>query len=209
MVEYRAYVKLDNNENTNIYWSACWCHGRRYFEEVKALDLALRDNILKKIRYLFMFERIAWLSNSEKRLEIRQKHEKPIVDQIFKALKVKVTDSTLLPKSKLATAIGYMLNYERNFRLYLSDPNIRMENNTAERALRKVVIGRKNWLFFGSRRGGEAAAVMYSLVQTCRVMQINPLEYLTDIFKRLMAHPSNKLHELLPDQWAKVNGKNN
>ncbi len=98
-----------------------------------------------------------------------------------------------------------MLNYEKNFRLYLSDPNIRMDNNPAERSLRKVVIGRKNWLFFGSKRAGESAAVIYSIVQTCRSIGIDPIKYLADIFRRMMNHPHNRLHELLPEQWAKLN----
>lgn len=203
---YEAYVKLDADENSDINWAACWCHARRYFENVKAHGLDIRKYMLRKIRYLFMFERIAWQSKPEVRLEIRQKHEKPIVDEIFKTLKAKVADGTLLPKSNLAKAIGYMLNHEDNFKLYLSDPNIRMENNSAERGLRKVVIGRKNWLFFGSKRGGESAAALYSVVQTCRIMGIEPFEYLTDIFRRLMSHPSNSLHELLPDRWAEAKG---
>lgn len=204
---YEAYVKLDNDANSCIEWAACWCHARRYFEEVKSIDLKLRDDVLRKIRYLFMFERLAWKADSSARLKIRQEHELKVVDEIFDLIKKKVAEGTLLPKSNLAKAIGYMQNHENNFRLYLSDPNIRMENNTAERGLRKVVIGRKNWLFFGSRRGGKAAAVIYSLVQTCRVMGIEPSEYLTDIFKRLMSHTNNDLYELLPDKWVELRNK--
>ncbi len=201
---YEAYVKLDADESSCIDRAACWCHARRYFEEVKSIDLKLRDNVLRKIRYLFMFERLAWKADSQTRLKIRQEHELKIIDEIFTMLREKVVEGTLLPKSNLAKAIGYMLKYENNFRLYLNDPNIRMENNTAERGLRKVVLGRKNWLFFGSKRAGEAAAVIYSLIQTCRIMGIEPFEYMTDIFKRLMTHQNNRLFELLPDKWAEA-----
>ncbi len=201
---YDAYVKLDADESSCIDRAACWCHARRYFEEVKSIDLKLRDNVLRKIRYLFMFERLAWKADSQTRLKIRQEHELKIIDEIFTMLREKVVEGTLLPKSNLAKAIGYMLKYENNFRLYLNDPNIRMENNTAERGLRKVVLGRKNWLFFGSKRAGEAAAVIYSLIQTCRTMGIEPFEYMTDIFKRLMTHQNNRLFELLPDKWAEA-----
>ncbi len=201
---YEAYVKLDADESSCIDRAACWCHARRYFEEVKSIDLKLRDNVLRKIRYLFMFERLAWKADSQTRLKIRQEHELKIIDEIFTMLREKVVEGTLLPKSNLAKAIGYMLKYENNFRLYLNDPNIRMENNTAERGLRKVVPGRKNWLFFGSKRAGEAAAVIYSLIQTCRIMGIEPFEYMTDIFKRLMTHQNNRLFELLPDKWAEA-----
>jgi len=94
-----------------------------------------------------------------------------------------------------------MLSREKYFRLYLDDPNIRMENNTAERSLRKIVLGRVNWMFVGSEKGGKAAANLFSLVQTCRAMNIDPHKYLEDLFRRLLSHPANRLHEFLPDQW--------
>jgi len=70
-----------------------------------------------------------------------------------------------------------------------------------KRAIRPLAIGRKNWLFFGSKDGGEAGAILLSFVQTCRGLQINPREYLEDVFRRLMGHPARKLEELLPDRW--------
>ena len=81
-----------------------------------------------------------------------------------------------------------------------------MENSTDERALSKFVIGRKNWMFFGSEKGGEAASVLMSFVQTCRNMDIDPQIYLEDIFKQL---PDGKLVDLLPDRWHKTQSKNN
>jgi len=77
-----------------------------------------------------------------------------------------------------------------------------MDNNIAENGVRKVVIGRKNWLFVGSKKSGEAMANLLSLVQSCRAMKINPQDYLEDIFKRLLSHPHKNLRELLPDQWG-------
>jgi hypothetical protein len=79
----------------------------------------------------------------------------------------------------------------------------RLDNNVAERAVRPLAIGFKNWLFVGNEDGGEAAAIIFSLVQTCRGLKINSREYLDDIMRRLMSHPINKLFELLPDQWFK------
>ena len=76
-----------------------------------------------------------------------------------------------------------------------------MDNNVAERAIRPLAIGRKNWLFFGSLDAGQHSTVIFSLIQTCRSLGINPREYLEDIFRRLPDHNSQKLYELLPDQW--------
>ncbi len=78
-----------------------------------------------------------------------------------------------------------------------------MDNNVAERAVRPLAIGRKNWLFVGNEGGGEAAGIILSLVQSCRAVGANPREYLEDIMRRLMAHSTQKLHELLPDEWLK------
>ncbi len=77
-------------------------------------------------------------------------------------------------------------------------------NNVAERAIRPLALGRKNWLFIGREEGGEVAATLFSLVQSCKTSGVNPEKYLTDVMKRLMSHSANKLHELLPDEWAKA-----
>lgn len=196
---FSAYEKL--GKRAGIIWAACWAHARRKYEEAQSGSAEFRREVLRQMRYLFLFERVAWLRSSEERLRIRQEKEKPIVDRLFALLKAKVVSGELLPKSSLAEAIGYMLTREQNFRNYLDHPDARMDNNIAERALRKLVIGRKNWLFVGSKAAGRSMAVLLSLVQTCRAMEIDPEQYLEDIFKRLLSHPAKKLEELLPDQW--------
>src|SRR4029077_2532911 len=92
--------------------------------------------------------------------------------------------------------IPYLKNYTK-------DALARLDNNVAERAVRPLAIGRKNWLFFGSPDGGEAGAILFSLVQTCRGLSINLREYLEDVMRRIMGHNSQKLYELLPDEWLK------
>lgn len=202
---YSAYEKLNHSEDYEICWAACWAHARRKFENAQSGDQKFRIKILRLIRYLFLFERTALAGNAERRLEIRQNDEKKIVDEIFKMLKGKVKDNTLLPKSQLAEAIGYMLCREENFRLYLDKSETRMDNNIAENGVRKLVIGRKNWLFVGSKRSGKAMANLLSLVQSCRAMKIDPQKYLEDIFKRLPGHPHKDIAQLLPNLWIKGN----
>ena len=80
-------------------------------------------------------------------------------------------------------------------------PDARLDNNVAERGLRPLTIGRKNWLFVGSEDSGRSAATILSLVQTCRNLKINPQEYLEDVLRRIMSHPSKQIHQLLPDSW--------
>jgi len=96
-----------------------------------------------------------------------------------------------------------MLSYEKNFRFYLVHSDAKINNNTAERALRKIVIGRKNWMYLGSRQSGKAMANLMTLIQSCRAMDVNPQTYLQFIYRNLMSYPHNNLHELLPDQWKK------
>ena len=153
---------------------------------------------------MFLHERVACKKNAQFRLKVRLRREKPIVDRIFKKLKDKLVDPKLLPKSKLCDAIKYMLSYEKNFRYYLDHPDAKMDNNTAERALRKIVLGRKNWMYLGSRRSGQTMVNHMTLIQSCRVMGINPQKYLEYIYRNLMSYPHKKLHELLPDRWKEM-----
>ncbi len=183
-------------------------HTRRKFFEAEVGDLIFREWVLRKIKYLFMLEKVAWKRSPEERLEIRLEKEIPIIDELIAKIKGKLTDGRILPKSKLREAIGYFCGLIPHLKNYTKSPWARLDNNVAERAIRPLAIGRKNWLFFGSVEGGEAGGVILSLVQTCRGLGINPMEYLEDVMRRLMGHNAQKLHELLPDQWRKDREKN-
>lgn len=195
--KYGAYEKLA--ERKQITWCPCYSHIRRkFFESENGL---FRDWVLRKIRYLFMLERVAWSRTPEERLQIRQEKEIPIIDELIEKVKEKLGDRRILPKSKLRTALGYFCSLIPYLKNYTQHAYARLDNNVAERAVRPLAIGRKNWLFFGSIDGGEAGAVLLSLVQTCRGLNINPREYLEDVMRRIMSHNAQKLSELLPDQW--------
>ena len=200
--KYAAYEKLGNYEDIN--WCPCWAHIRRKFFEAESGCPEFRQYVLQKIRYLFLFERIAWSRSEEERIKIREEKEGPIIDELTEAIKDKLENGNILPKSKLSKAMGYYYGLIPYLKNYIKDPYARLDNNVAERAIRPLTIGRKNWLFAGSPRGGEAAAIILSLVQTCRGLHINPREYLEDICRRLMGYPANSLSDLLPDNWKKT-----
>lgn len=105
-------------------------------------------------------------------------------------------------KSDLAQAIGYTLAHWTALTRYCEDRHIEIDNNAAERALRGVSLGRKNYLFFGSDAGGERAAAMYSLVETAKLNGLDPEAYLRDVFERIADHPINRIEELLP--WNNI-----
>ncbi len=197
--KYGAYQRLA--EKKVITWCPCWSHIRRKFFDAESGDLPFRDWVLRKIRYLFMLEKVAWARTPEERLQIRQEKEIPIIDELIEKIKTRLMDGKLLPKSKFREALGYFCGLIPYLKNYTKHAFARLDNNVAERAVRPLAIGRKNWLFFGSEDGGEAAAILLSLVQTCRGLQINPREYLEDVFRRQIGHAAQKLEELLPDRW--------
>ena len=197
--KYGAYQSLA--EKKIITWCPCMAHARRKFFEAQAGDPIFRAWVLRKIKYLFMLEKVAWARSPQERLKIRQQYEVPILDELAGRMQKRITEGVLLPKSKLREAIGYYLGLIPYLKNYTTDAFARLDNNVAERAIRPLTIGRKNWIFFGSEDGGQAATILLSLVQTCRGLDINPTEYLEDVFRRLMSHSANKLEELLPDRW--------
>jgi transposase len=199
--KYGAYETLAKEKK--IIWCPCFAHIRRKFVEAESGDIPFRDWVLRKIRYLFMLERVAWNRSEEERLEIRQSKELPIIEEILTGIKERLEKGKILPKSKFKEALGYTLSLSPYLKNYLYHADARLDNNVAERAIRPLAIGRKNWLFLGSEESGKAAAVLLSLIQTCRGLGLNPRVYLEDIMRRIMSHSNQKLHELLPDQWAK------
>jgi len=135
----------------------------------------------------------------EDRCRLRQERAKPIIDGIFERLEeLKVAT---LPSEPLSKAIHYALNQRKALCRYLDDGRLKPDNNTSENAIRPLALGRKNWLFAGSKRGARAAALFLGLVQSCKACQVNPWEYFNDVLRCIMSHPVKNLRELLPDRW--------
>ena len=113
-------------------------------------------------------------------------------------MRVKKAYSQLPKKSSTAKAIAYATNNEKALRRFVDDGNIEIDNNAAERALRSVAVGRKNWLFAGSDNGGKTAAIIYTLIETAKLNDINPVKYLHKIFDVIQDYNSSKMEDLLP-----------
>jgi len=199
--KYGAYEVLANKKK--FIWSPCWAHIRRNFIEGQGGDSKFVNFILRKIKYLFMLERIAWNRSEEERLRIRKEKEDPIIDELIFVIKDKYIEGKATPRSKFKEALGYFIGLIPYLKNYIDHPYARLDNNVAERAVRPLTLGRKHWLFLGNEEGGESAAVILSLVQTCKALNINPREYLHDVMTRLMSHNSQKIDELLPHKWVK------
>ena len=130
------------------------------------------------------------------RLENRQKDSKEIVDKLFVNLKKYRKD--LPAKSSTAKAITYALNLETALKRFLDDGQIEIDNNAAERSMRPIAVGRKNWLFAGSDNGGDTAAGIYSLIETAKMNDINPQLYLTKLLDTIQDYNHKKIADLLP-----------
>jgi transposase len=113
----------------------------------------------------------------------------------------------VLPKSPEGRAIAYTLLNWKALRCYCEDGDLAIDNNGAERSLRGIAVGRRNWMFYESDNGGLTAALLTSLITTCKKLGIDPFAYLRDIFERISTHPSSQLEELLPDEWLSARRK--
>jgi len=200
--KYGAYESLANRED--IIWCPCFAHIRRKFVEMEHGDLTFRDWVIDKLRNLFAIEKLAWELSPEERLDLRQNKAVPVLDKLTAIIEEKSCDASILPKSSFKKALSYFMGLRSHLKNYTQHPFAHLDNNVAERAVRPLALGRKNWLFFGSERGGKASAILFSLIQTCRALEINPREYLEDVCRKFMSYPFNKVEDLLPDNWSRL-----
>ena len=157
---------------------------------------------MKKIDAIFAAERAINGLSAEQRLAFRKERITPLVKDLedwMRAERVKLSRY-----ADVAKAMDYMLKRWTAFTCFLDDGRICISNNAAERALRGIALGRKAWLFAGSERGGERAAVMYTLIQTAKLNNVDPQAWLADVLARIANHPMNDLAALLPWNWKKA-----
>jgi len=199
---YSGYDHLYTDPERGIVEVACWAHARRKFYEAQSSDLMRSTVMLAYVRLLYDVEREArdrQLSPGDRRA-LRQAKSCPILEDIQAYLETE--RPKVLPKSPEGQAIAYTLSNWAALVRYCQDGDLEIDNNGAERSLRGVAVGRKNWMFFGSDNGGRTAAVLSSLIATCKRLRVDPAAYLRDVFGRISGHPHNRLEELLPDRWA-------
>ena len=179
---------------------ACWAHARRpwwdlFLDSKRDADCVAAE-ALRRIRALYEIEEQIRGQPPEVRKAQRQARAGPLLEALQTWLQA------LLPrvsvKSDIAQAIGYSLNRWKALTRYVDDGRLEIDNNAAERALRGVSLGRKNFLFMGSDAGGERAATFYSLVETAKLNGLDPEAYLREVFTRIADHPINRIDELLP-----------
>ena len=184
-----------------IVEAACWAHARRKFFELAELQKApIAIEAVARIDAIFAIEREINGRSSEERWTARAARSRPLVEVLGTWLRANRTK--LSPKVKTATAIDYMLKRWPAFTRFLDDGRVCLSNNAAERAIRGIAVGRRNWTFAGSDAGGRRSAAMYTLIETAKLNGIDPQAWLTDLLARLSGHPTKHVAELLPWNWS-------
>lgn len=190
---------LTLRKKSPVFIVGCMAHLRRYF--VVALEKDPRAaHFIAVIKKLYEIEEEARGLGHDERRTRRQEHATPLLRELMRL--ARVMGPTVLPKSPLGEALTYLRNQMRYVAQYIRDGRLEIDNNGAERQLRGVAVGRKNWLFAGSMKGLHRAALLYSLVQSAKLAGVEPWAYLRDVLDRLPSHPHSRIGDLLPTQWA-------
>ena len=214
---YAGYDKLyePGRAPGPVTQAACWAHARRKFFVLADIEAAARRKsqgktllvlspvameAVKRIDALFEIERAINGLDADTRKAMRAKQSTPIVDAFHSWIREE--RAKLSRHHDLAKAMDYMLNRWGAFVRFLDDGRICLSNNSAERALRGIALGRKSWLFAGSDRGGVRAASLYSLIVTAKINDVDPQAWLADVLARIADHPVHRIDELMPWNWA-------
>jgi len=206
--DYSGWIHADGYPGFNdLYRSgriqemACMAHVRRKFVDVfKSQGLPVPEEAIKRIAKLYAVEKEARGHFPEERIAIRREKAKPLFDNLEAWLGAQLP--TISGKSELAKAIRYALTRMKKMRGYLDNGSLELDNNAAERSMRCVALGRKNFLFVGSENGGKSAAIAYTLIETAKLNSVDPQAWLTDTLSRIADHKITRLDELFPWRYA-------
>jgi len=209
--KYSGYNEICKKHN--IKRSYCWAHARRKFHEL--IKGSSDPNNLKEINLFFLSINEILKTDAEIRkgiygeiLSRREAEVRPLIDELFKKLEVYLASDPLLPKS-VVNAIEYLLKDPEEFKTFLLHPDIEPTNNISERNIRFITIGRNNWLFAGSERGGRTTAIVSSIVASARAHHLNTIDYLNHIIQNLPNAKMSEVASFLPQNCLQFQAKSN
>jgi transposase len=199
---YRVYDRYVEEVNRIVH-AQCWSHTRRHFVEAESSEPKQVGEALEVIGELY--EQEAEMRQKalapEKVLAYRGEHAKPIVDRFFEWLRATLREEIFLPTNLFTKAANYALKREKPLRVFLEYPNVPLDTNHLERAIRPIAVGRKNWLFCWTELGAKYVGIIQSLLSTCRVQGIDPYTYLVDVLQRIDTHLARDVEWLTPRLW--------
>jgi len=191
--EYAGYANVECG-----VMQSCWAHARRKIHDGCQSQPPYRARVLLEIAALYAIEERIRDASPEERARVRDGESRAQLAKVFGAVE---SGSHLTPGSEAGKARNYILGHRKGLEAFLEDERLPIDNNAAERAIRRVAIGRKNWLFLGSETGGETAATLMTLLGTCWANRVNPVAYLADVIETLPVTPADQLDSLLPHIW--------
>jgi len=199
---YAAYARYVE-KTAGITHAQCWVHSRRKFIEAESSSPQEISVALDLIGQLYQVERQIQEQQltDNKKHKHRLEHSKPLVDAFYGWCDEQCQRHDLTPTHPLTKALNYVRGRETALRVFLENPDVPMDTNHLERALRPIPMGRKNWLFCWTELGAEHVGIIQSLISTCKLQGINPHAYLTDVLQRVGEHPASKVEELTPRVW--------
>ena len=199
-----AYVAYDSfflKPERGMVEVGCWAHARRHVHQALDNDPSRMRTLLLMIAELYRVEKLArerWLRGEDLRV-LRDQGARPVLEKLYTYL-LQIRGE-LLPKSEAGQAVNYILKNWTALTRYCENPNLSIDNNHTERCLRGWAVGRNNWTFFGSDRGGRTAAVLRSFVASCELVKVDPFAWFQDVLSRIASHPITRLDDLLPHRW--------
>jgi len=199
---YEAYARYAR-QNTLVTHAECWAHTRRYFERARDADPEAAARALELIGELYRIEahiRDKQLTDATK-LKYRAEHSEPAVQAFWQWCDEQCQRHDLLPSHPLTRALKYAMARTDRLKIFLSDPDVPIDTNHLERALRPIPMGRKNWMFCWTELGAKQVGIIQSLLVTCKLHGINPYTYLVDVLQRISRHPASRVVELTPRVW--------
>jgi transposase len=199
---YDAYGKT----HATIEWAGCWAHARRDFYEAREQDPRRSAWVLRQIQHLYAIEERLRRSGpgARRREAVRQAESLPIVQRLGHVFEMWRAKKVFLPQSGLGKALTYGLNQWQSLQVFLKDGRIEIDNNRVENAIRPTAVGKKNWLFFGTECSGQTAAILYTLVESCRCHQIDPESYFRHVLTLLPAATTSQIKNLTPKAIARA-----
>ena len=183
---------------------ACWAHARRKFFDAKDTDGKRAAEMLSMVRELYAVEERAKELDDASRRELRQAQSVPVLERIKEWLDAE--QQIVLPRSEMGKAIGYALNQWDALCVYATEGFLAIDNNAAERAMKRVAIGRKNWLFAGNDKAGETAALLYSLIASAERHGVAPAALFDERVGQAAAYAARRNRSVLPDVWKRDDG---
>lgn len=197
---YEAYERYAAQSKSVVH-ALCWAHTRRRFIEAEMSAPKEVETALAFIRRLYEIEEMLRQAEEDEIADVRSRDSREIVDEFFRWAHGVLHSRLLLPSDPLTKALAYATERETELRVFLAEPNVPLDTNHLERALRPIPLGRKNWMFCWTELGAAAVGRMQSLLITCKLQQVNPFDYLVDVLQRIDSHPMIDIHLLTPRLW--------